>query len=76
MIIQYVFLSSRNHEFDTAGRRKLKAHRKSGRISSVTQPSRGASGVRAHHKINEEFILFHRRLGYNDQEIDELLKSD
>lgn len=31
--------------------------------------ARGATGVRAHYKVDEEIILAHRRSGYTDHEI-------
>lgn len=44
--------------------------RKSGTISAFGLPSKGAEGVRSHHKNNEEKILSHRRFGFTDEEVD------
>ena len=65
----------RNHDFDCDARRAKNPHRKSGKISEASAPGRGSTGVRNFHKVNEEFILYHRRLGYTDEEIDEMWKS-
>jgi hypothetical protein len=45
--------------------------RKAGYIQSAIKPARGATGVRAYHKVNEEKILPHRRAGYSDADCHE-----
>ncbi len=44
-------------------------------ISKINCTSRGSAGVREHHRVNEEKILAHRRSGYTDNDIDELLQQ-
>jgi hypothetical protein len=72
MIIIYIY---RSHAFDDK-QKKAKPQRKSGAISSFNNPARGSTGVRAYHKVNEEKILPHRRLGFTDEEMDEMMKDN
>lgn len=51
-------------------KKKENPKRKSGTISAFGLPSKGAEGVRSHHKNNEEKILAHRRFGFTDEEVD------
>ena len=64
---------AKTHFFDHENRKSKNPRRKSGTIGTLSQSSRGAQGVRSHHKINEEKILPHRRAGLDDFEVDKLL---
>ena len=64
----------RSHSFD-APRQDRKPQRKSGGITAPGLPSRGAQGVRSHHKVNEEKILTHRRYGFCDGELDKFMND-
>jgi hypothetical protein len=66
------FTCCRSHVFDEI-KKKTKSQRKSAGISDFFKPGRGAAGVRVHHKVHEEKILAHRRLGYTDEEIEKEL---
>ena len=67
--IIYIDIVFRTHIFDREGRRAKTCKRKSGVISDFQQPSRGAQGVHAYHRTNEEKILPHRRAGLPDDDI-------
>ena len=62
---------SRTHYFDTQLRRTKKPKGKSGIISDLDKPSKGAEGCRLYHKLNEEKCLAHRRRGLPDDIIDQ-----
>ncbi|KAK7092212.1 hypothetical protein V1264_008000 [Littorina saxatilis] len=56
-------IQTRNHDFDLPARAKRKSKRKSAGVSKPNEPSRGAQGVRQHHRTDETKILPHKRLG-------------
>ena len=62
-MLTYLF---RTHSFD----KRKSGHKSSeGGISSFGLPGKGAEGVRAFHRTNEEKILPHTRLGLSDTDI-------
>ena len=65
----------RPHEFDCQAQRKAKPKRKSGQLSSYGAPSKGAEGVRANHKMNENKLLAHRHLGLLDSELKRIMQQ-
>ncbi|XP_078700748.1 uncharacterized protein LOC144927280 [Branchiostoma floridae x Branchiostoma belcheri] len=54
-------ITPRNHAFDLIRRRK--SQRKAGHISGPNEPSRGARGVRQHHRVDESKMLPSTRAG-------------
>ena len=58
-----------SHEFDKPTRKKIKPKRKRSTIAKLGECSSGASGVRMHHKLNEEKILPHRKEKIKDTDM-------
>ncbi|KAK7089101.1 uncharacterized protein [Littorina saxatilis] len=56
-------IQTRNHDFDMPARRQRRGNRKAATVSKPNEPSKGARGVRQHHKCDETKILPHVRLG-------------
>ena len=74
-MILLTLLFNRTHEFDKPKHRQAQPKRKSGGVSDLDVPGRGAEGYRPYHKFNEEKCLAHRRSEIPDEQIEsELLK--
>lgn len=66
------FFYFRYHSVDKMERKSTCPNRKSGVISELGAPGRGAEESRSFHRTNEEHILAHKRFGLKDDNITDI----